>query len=135
MRAARHATIACLLVVAAAAPGCGGEEVVSVQGDPAAGEELAGEIAQPTCGVCHTLAAAEFTGETAPDLDEREPGYDTVLSALRDGPGAMPSYTDQFDESELHDIAAFISGSAGERITPAPGGEEPEDEDAGEPAP
>ncbi len=105
-RAVRALVLPALLV----GTGCGGgEEPV---GDPVAGKRIAVEVAEPSCGRCHTLADAEFEGTVAPDLDELRPGYQRVLDALRRGPGVMPSYDDQLSDRELHDVAAYVSGAA-----------------------
>ena len=100
------------LGLVAASAGCGGGGGLPT-GDPVAGERIVETEAQPNCGRCHTLEAAEFEGTTAPNLDELRPGYQRVLDAIRDGPGFMPSYSDQLDERELHDVAAYISEAAG----------------------
>lgn len=92
--------------------GCGGDDVVGIQGDPVAGEPIANEVAEPSCSRCHTLSAAGWEGEVAPDLDELRPGYQRVLDAIRSGPGAMPSYDGELDEQQLRDLAAFVSGAA-----------------------
>ncbi len=101
------------LVGALVLPGCGGDGSVEVEGDPKAGEALiVEEEVEPSCGACHTLRDAEFTGTTAPDLDGLRPGYQRVYEAVSEGPGAMPDYSDQLSEEELHDVAAYVSGAA-----------------------
>lgn len=78
------------------------------RGDPDAGEVLIANL-DNSCGLCHTLESAGFEGAVAPNLDERRPGYQQVLEAVRDGPGLMPSYAGELSDAEIHDIAAFIS--------------------------
>lgn len=102
------------LVVAIAVAGCGGGEGGLPEGDPIRGAKLADEIVRPTCSTCHSLAAAGWEGRTAPDLDQRALGYQRIVEAVTEGPGAMPSYTDQLDDSEIHDIAAYVSAEAGQ---------------------
>ncbi len=105
---ALFALLAALLLAA-----CGGADGVELEGDPVAGEELvAEEQVEPSCGTCHRLAAAEFTGTTAPDLDGLDPGYERVYRAVSGGPGAMPDYSDQLSEQQMHDVAAYVSEAA-----------------------
>lgn len=100
------------LLAALALPACGGDGSVEAEGDPKAGEALLAEQeVEPSCGACHTLVAAEFTGTTAPDLDRLSPGYQRVHDAVSEGPGAMPSYSDQLSDEELHHVAAYVSGA------------------------
>lgn len=80
--------------------------------DPVAGEEVLGQL-ELSCGLCHTLENAGFTASVAPNLDELSPGFETVLDALRDGPGAMPSYRGELTRQEIRDLAAYISREAG----------------------
>jgi mono/diheme cytochrome c family protein len=114
MNSYRHGLLLLLAPVLLALPACGdgSSDDTIPRGDPVAGERLANEVASPACSACHALAAAEWEGTTAPDLDRMNPGYGTVLDAIRNGPGAMPSYSDQLSEAELHDISAFVSGEA-----------------------
>lgn len=100
-----------LLVIAVLSAGCGAAEP---QGDPVAGARIVQDVADPPCGACHTLEAADLAGTAAPNLDELRPGYARVLRAIRSGPGAMPSYDDQFGDRELHDVAAYVSEAAGQ---------------------
>lgn len=81
-------------------------------GDPVAGERVVQEL-DTSCGMCHTLESAGFSGAVAPNLDDLAPGYDRVLDALRQGPGAMPSYADTLTADQLRDVAAYVSGEAG----------------------
>jgi len=78
------------------------------RGDPEAGAVVI-ENLDNNCGLCHTLESAGFEGTAAPNLDERRPGYQQVLDAVRDGPGLMPSFAGELSDAEMHDIAAFIS--------------------------
>lgn len=108
--APRLALVAAILALGIA--GCGGDGTIDPEGDPVAGEELvAEERVDPSCGSCHTLADAEFTARVAPSLDELRPGYQQVFEAVRDGPGAMPSYSDTLTDEEIHDVAAYVSAA------------------------
>ena len=89
------------------------------EGDPAAGEEVFAN-AQPACGSCHTLAAANATQTLGPNLDEVLADKDAAF--IRESivnPGAevtegfpdnlMPSdYGDKLSDQELADLVAFL---------------------------
>jgi cytochrome c6 len=80
------------------------------RGHPDAGEQLfEQEMVEPTCGACHTLQAAEWGGGFAPNLDLVQPGYERVLTAITEGPGAMPSYRGTLTEQQLRDVAAYVA--------------------------
>lgn len=100
-----------ILIIALLLAGCATED--TPRGDPISGESLIADL-EPSCGMCHTLAAADFGGSSAPNLDHLDPGYQRVLDAVRNGPGLMPSYRNVLSEKEMHHIAAFVSGVAGE---------------------
>ena len=103
-------SVGALVAVVALTTGCGSANALP-QGDPVAGEAIV-ESLNPTCGQCHLLETAGFTGSSAPDLDALRPGYQRVLDAVRNGPGFMPSYAGVLTEAELQSVAAFVSGEA-----------------------
>jgi cytochrome c6 len=78
------------------------------------GREVFQEIAQPPCGICHTLADAETSGTIAPNLDGLRPGVEQVREALRDGPGAMPTYSETLSEEEIDAVAQYVAAVAGQ---------------------
>ena len=82
-------------------PGGGGPP----QGDAAAGESI---FASAGCGSCHTLEAAGSSGTVGPDLDEAKPDAALVVDRVTNGMGAMPSFSDQLDEAEIQDVAAYV---------------------------
>ena len=75
------------------------------------------------CGACHTLAAAETTGQIGPNLDEtliaQDPTF--IREAIVDpnaviaegfGPDTMPgTYSSQLSDEELSALVTFISES------------------------
>jgi mono/diheme cytochrome c family protein len=95
------------------------------EGDPAAGEEVFNDVADPTCGSCHTLAAAGATGTLGPNLDESLAGDDptSIEEAIVDPDaevtegfqeGIMPSdYGEKLSSQQLADLVAFLAESAG----------------------
>ncbi len=80
------------------------------QGNPAEGERLLDdEVVQPSCGSCHTLEPAGWDAPFAPNLGLAQPGYQRILSAIRQGPGAMPSYTQSLTEDQMRNLAAYVA--------------------------
>lgn len=67
------------------------------------------ELIRPTCDACHTLEAAGWEAPFAPNLGLMQPGFERILTAITDGPGAMPSYQDQLSDQQLRDLAAFVA--------------------------
>lgn len=87
----------------------GGEDSVEVveESDDAAvsGDFDAVQFARDNCAACH---GSDFSGSMGPSLlgvDE-----DTFVSAVREGPGAMPAYTsDQISDDDLAFMAEYFS--------------------------
>jgi cytochrome c553 len=82
-----------------------GGDVGNAEGDPAAGEEV---YASAGCGGCHTLEAADSSGNVGPNLDEAKPSHELVVDRVTNGKGAMPSFKDQLSEQQIQDVAAFV---------------------------
>jgi mono/diheme cytochrome c family protein len=122
----RRSKLALLLVagmLAVVAAGCGGDDPDSAEppaattteenggsgtGDAANGEQV---FASAGCGGCHTFEAAGSTGSVGPNLDDASPSFDTVVTMVTNGGGAMPSFEGDLSEQEINDVAAFVSGS------------------------
>ncbi|MFU8865835.1 MAG: c-type cytochrome [Rhodobacterales bacterium] len=68
---------------------------------------------QPACGICHELAEAGTDGTIAPNLDRLQPTEAEVRAALSEGPGAMPNYSEILTETEIAELAAYVSHVAG----------------------
>lgn len=77
------------------------------------GKQVFTEIAQPGCPVCHTLADAGAEGNIGPDLDMMQPDKDTVLAAVQNGVGVMPSYDGILTPEQMDAVAAYVSSVAG----------------------
>jgi cytochrome c6 len=102
-------------------------------GDPAQGMV----IFSMSCG-CHTLAAAGLTGVRGPNLDVRRPSFDKVQNQVTTGSGGMPSFRDALNETQIADIAAFVSSAVGNTPSsspPAPSDVPPVQGSPAEPAP
>jgi cytochrome c6 len=65
------------------------------------------------CSTCHTLKAADATGEVGPNLDELEPDMATVEKQVENGGGGMPAFKGQLSAEEIKDVATFVSSEAG----------------------
>src|SRR5262245_20114316 len=124
--------LAFLVVVALLlAAGCGGGEDVTatpetVSGSvptettettttPETGDAAAGKTVFESagCGGCHTLSEAGTNGTIGPNLDDAQPEYALVVERVTNGQGAMPSFKDQLSETQIQDVAAYVSSSAG----------------------
>ena len=86
-----------------------GEE--PAEGDAAAGKEVF--LGSAACGSCHTLADAGTSGSIGPNLDDSQPDFDLVVDRVTNGAGAMPSFSDQLSETDIQNVAAYVSTSAG----------------------
>lgn len=104
---ARGLAVSALPLALAWLVGCGGGAPSTVTG-AGAGARV---FADAGCGACHALAAAGATGETASDLDEREPSTETAVRWVRDGGKGMPSFAQQLDPLEIRQVARFVARS------------------------
>jgi mono/diheme cytochrome c family protein len=72
------------------------------------------EIAQPRCGICHTLAAAGSKGRVGPNLDNVQPTQEWVETAVTQGFEAMPAYSETLTQEQIDAVAAYVSSVAGQ---------------------
>lgn len=79
-------------------------------GDAAAGKQV---FASAGCAACHTLADAGASGTVGPNLDDKKPPYDLVVTRVTNGKGVMPSFKGQLSEQQIQDVAAYVSSAAG----------------------
>lgn len=120
-----------------AAAGCGGEETKTAtpdttqgslptqttttettttgggaaEGDPVAGKAVF--TGSAGCTGCHTLADAGAKGTVGPNLDQVKPPYALVVDRVTNGKGAMPTFKGQLTETQIQDVAAYVSSVAG----------------------
>jgi len=82
---------------------------------PAGGDAAAGKtvFVSAGCGSCHTLADAGATGTVGPNLDEAKPSEALVVDRVTNGKGVMPPFAGQLSETEIQDVAAYVSSVAG----------------------
>ena len=88
-----------------------GEETPAAGGEADTAQVAAEERFVNTCGACHVLSAAGTNGRVGPNLDELAPDVDTVLTAIRVGPGAMPENI--LDGEEARAVAEYVAANAG----------------------
>ncbi len=63
------------------------------------------------CGSCHTLSAAGTSGQVGPDLDGTTLSAAQIETKVRQGGGAMPSFSGKLSDAQIKAVAAFVSGS------------------------
>ena len=90
------------------APGTTTEAGGATGGGAAAGEAV---FASAGCGGCHTLQAAGSSGAVGPNLDDAKPDHALVVDRVTNGKGVMPSFSDQLDEQQIQDVAAYVVAS------------------------
>jgi mono/diheme cytochrome c family protein len=79
-------------------------------GDAAAGKRVFLSIG---CTACHTLADAKSTGTVGPNLDDAKPAYTLVIDRVTHGKGVMPSFSDKLSETQIQEVAKYVSTVAG----------------------
>ncbi|WP_407924936.1 SorU family sulfite dehydrogenase c-type cytochrome subunit [Schauerella aestuarii] len=67
--------------------------------------------AAPACALCHTLADAQSTGAIGPVLDEIKPDATRVETAIRNGIGQMPAYTN-LSEQDIKTLSSYVAKAA-----------------------
>jgi cytochrome c553 len=80
------------------------------KGDATAGKAV---FAKAGCGSCHTLSDAGASGTVGPNLDDAKPSADLVVERVTNGMGVMPSFKGQLSETEIQNVAAYVSSVAG----------------------
>jgi mono/diheme cytochrome c family protein len=110
--------------------GCGGDDddgdegaattAADTAGSATGGEDTGGAadgaavFASAGCGNCHTLAAANASGNVGPNLDELQPDTEEVAEQVKSGGGGMPAFEDQLSEEEIQAVAEYVSMNAGQ---------------------
>jgi mono/diheme cytochrome c family protein len=103
----RAASLLTALLAAGALAGCGD----SGGGKPKVALGAGGQLFVDRCGRCHTLSAAGTDGKVGPKLDVLRPSVATVLTAIHNGPGVMPS--DLVRGADAQAVARFVAANAG----------------------
>ena len=63
------------------------------------------------CGTCHTLKAAESSGDIGPNLDMLKPKIAQTILAVTNGIGVMPPWKDILTTEEIEAVAYYILNS------------------------
>ena len=120
-----------LMLAVLGVAGCGGDDddesegaatatAADTAGSATGGEDTGGAadgaavFASAGCGNCHTLAAANASGNVGPNLDELMPSTEQVAEQVKSGGGGMPAFEDQLSEEEIQAVAEYVSSSAGQ---------------------
>ena len=69
--------------------------------------------AVPPCATCHTLKDAGATGAIGPSFDDLQPAPDRVVTALKSGIGAMPSYRASLSDEQMRALANYVAKASG----------------------
>ena len=88
----------------------GARPAASKAGGAADGKAI---FAEAGCGGCHTLEAADATGNVGPNLDDAKPSKELVIDRVTNGKGAMPPFKDAYSAEQIAAVADFVSTNAG----------------------
>ncbi len=80
---------------------------------PPKGPDGAKVFASAGCASCHTLAAANASGNVGPNLDDLQPDFATVQHQVENGGGGMPSFSGDLSQAEIDAVARYVSENAG----------------------
>ena len=64
-----------------------------------------------TCGACHTLQAANSSGDIGPNLDVLRPKIDQIILAVTNGIGVMPPWNEILTKEEIEAVAYYVFNS------------------------
>ena len=91
--------LACAVVLAVAACGCGGDSQ---------GNKLFTSVG---CSNCHTLADAGATGQVGPNLDVMRPMAAQVAAMVAQGGGGMPAFGGQLSSDQIKAVADYVENA------------------------
>ncbi|TGE00080.1 c-type cytochrome [Methylobacterium nonmethylotrophicum] len=78
----------------------------------ALGKRVFTELAEPQCGICHTLADAGTKGEVGPSLDTLKPDAARVATAVTNGIGVMPAF-EALTPEQVAAVAGYVASVTG----------------------
>ena len=82
----------------------------AAEGDAAAGKSI---FTSAGCSACHTLKDAGASGAVGPNLDDTKPAAALVTDRVTNGKGAMPGFKGRLSDSDIANVAAYVSSVAG----------------------
>jgi len=103
--------LAVLGLVLLAVAGCGGNKKSESSSADTTALPGAKVFTSAGCGGCHTLSAASSKGTVGPNLDQLRPDTQTVARQVRNGGVGMPSFRKKLSETQINQVAAFVSAS------------------------
>jgi predicted ferric reductase/mono/diheme cytochrome c family protein len=102
-----------VLVGQSRSSGGGAATTTAVDTSPAAVAAGKSVYQSSGCGACHVLAAAGSTGKIGPNLDDAKPDATRVVDVVTHGKGVMPAFGKRLTATQIDQVAAFVSTSAG----------------------
>lgn len=85
---------------------------VAGEGDEGAAKNGEAVFAEAGCGGCHTLNAADASGNIGPNLDDTKPSKELVIDRVTNGKGSMPSFKDSYSADQIAAVADFVVTAA-----------------------
>ena len=82
---------------------------LKLTGDAAAGKT----VFTTNCGGCHTLADAGTTGAVGPNLDQKKPATELIVTNVTKGKNAMPPFGESLTAQQIADVAAYVTQATG----------------------
>ena len=65
------------------------------------------------CAGCHTLAAADASGQVGPNLDQTKPSEALAVDRVTNGKAGMPAFKGQLSPEEITAVATYVADNAG----------------------
>lgn len=76
------------------------------------GREVFTKLANPQCGICHSLQDAGTSGQIGAKLEELKPDAARVAEAVRKGLGVMPAYAGTLSAEQIEAVAHYVARAA-----------------------
>jgi glucose dehydrogenase len=70
-------------------------------------------VFKENCATCHTLAAANASGNVGPNLDQLKPTKAVVVKQVTNGGGGMPAFGGRLSQSQIQSVATYVATNAG----------------------
>ncbi len=87
---------------------------LTLKGNATAGKQV---FATAGCTGCHTLKDAGAIGTVGPNLDDKKPPFELVVTRVSLGKGAMSPFSKakggQLEDQQIADVAQYVSTVAG----------------------